>query len=45
MNIKTDYIVIRGSVPGSKKRGIVMTTSQRPTKTQAKKSFEVIELR
>ncbi len=44
-NIKTDYIVIRGSVPGSKKRGIVMTTSQRPTRTQAKKSFEVIELR
>lgn len=44
-NIKTDYIVIRGSVPGSKKRGIVMTTSQRPTRGQVKKSFEVIELR
>jgi large subunit ribosomal protein L3 len=44
-NIKTDYIVLKGSVPGSKKRGIVMTVPQRPTKYQTKKSYEVLELR
>lgn len=44
-NIKTDYIIIKGSIPGAKKRGIVMTTSQRPTRTQVKGSYEVIELR
>jgi len=44
-NIKTDYLILKGSIPGPKKRGIVITTSQRPTKIRSKKSYEVIELR
>ncbi|MGK0232101.1 MAG: large subunit ribosomal protein L3 [Patescibacteria group bacterium] len=44
-NIKNDYIIVRGSVAGPKKRGIVMTVAQRPTKKQAKKNLEVVELR
>lgn len=42
--IKNDYIVLRGSIPGPKKRGIVITHAIRPTKYQAKKKFEVLEL-
>lgn len=44
-NIKTDYIVLKGSVPGPKKRGIVITVPQRPTRYQTKKNYEVIEFR
>jgi large subunit ribosomal protein L3 len=43
--IKTEYIVLRGSIPGPKKRGLVLTSAIRPTKKQSKKKFEVIELR
>ena len=43
--IKTDYIILKGSIPGPQKRGIVITNPIRPTKYQAKKKFEVIELR
>lgn len=42
--IKTDYIILRGSIPGPKKRGIVLTDAIRPTKYQDKKKFEVIDL-
>ena len=44
-NLKTDFIVLRGSVPGVPKRPLLMTAPLRPTKYQAKKKFEVIELR
>ncbi len=44
-DIKTDYIILRGSIPGVKKRPILMTTPLRPTRYQKKKKFEVIELR
>jgi large subunit ribosomal protein L3 len=43
--IKTDYMIIRGSIPGSTKRGLVITHAFRPTKIQSKKKMELIELR
>ena len=43
--IKTEYLVVKGSIPGPKKRGIVITPAIKPTKFQTKKSFEVLELR
>ncbi|MAH49439.1 50S ribosomal protein L3 [Candidatus Pacearchaeota archaeon] len=43
--IKTDYLILRGSIPGPKKRGLVITPAIRATKFQAKKKFEVAELR
>lgn len=43
--IKTDYLILKGSIAGPKKRGIVVTPSLRPTKKQSKKKLEVLELR
>ena len=43
--VKTDYMILKGSIPGPKKRGLVITTAIRPTKSMAKKKFEVLELR
>jgi len=43
--IRTDYLILRGSIPGPKKRGLVITHSFRPSKLQSKKKFEVLELR
>ena len=43
--IKTDYIILKGSIPGPKKRGLMITTALRPTRFMAKKKFEVLELR
>ncbi|MCK5321069.1 50S ribosomal protein L3 [Candidatus Pacearchaeota archaeon] len=43
--IKTDYLILKGSIPGPKKRGLMITTAIRPTRYVAKKKFEVIELR
>lgn len=44
-NIKSDYIIIRGSVQGPEKRQMLLTFPLRKTKKQEKKSFEFIELR
>lgn len=44
-NIKTEYLLLRGSVQGPVKRGLLITTAQRSTKKQQKKSFEVLEIR
>jgi large subunit ribosomal protein L3 len=44
-NIKTEYILVKGSIPGPKKRGLVLTVAQRPSKSTSKKSYEVLELR
>ncbi|PIN94614.1 50S ribosomal protein L3 [Candidatus Pacearchaeota archaeon CG10_big_fil_rev_8_21_14_0_10_30_48] len=44
-NIKTDYIILRGSIQGPSKRQLIITQPLRSTKTQSKKSFEVIEIR
>jgi len=43
--IKNDYLILKGSIPGPKKRGLVITAPMKPNKYQAKKSFEVLELR
>jgi large subunit ribosomal protein L3 len=43
--IKTDYIILTGSVQGPAKRQVVMTAPLRKTKKQDKKSYDLIELR
>ncbi|MFZ5954999.1 MAG: 50S ribosomal protein L3 [Nanoarchaeota archaeon] len=44
-NIKTGYIILKGSVPGPKKRAMIITSPIRPTKSAVKKKFELLELR
>lgn len=44
-DVKTDYILVRGSVPGPAKRQILLTAPFRETKKQTKKSFQLLELR
>ncbi len=43
--IKTDYILVRGSVAGPQKRQLVITPAIRKTKKQGKKNYELLELR
>jgi large subunit ribosomal protein L3 len=43
--IKSDYVIINGSVQGPSKRQMLLTHALRPTKIQKKKNFELIELR
>ena len=43
--IKTDYIILQGSVPGPKKRQLLLTVPLRETKRQIKKNYEFLELR
>ncbi|MDP1729282.1 MAG: 50S ribosomal protein L3 [archaeon] len=44
-NVKTDYLILRGSVQGSQKRPLCITSPLRSDKRQIKKNFELIELR
>lgn len=44
-DIDTDYLIIRGSVQGPAKRQLLVTSPLRETKKQAKKAYELIELR
>jgi len=44
-NVKTDYILVRGSIQGPSKRQLLITAPLRETKKQTKKNFELIELR
>lgn len=44
-DLKTDYLILKGSVQGPAKRQILITYPSRETKKQAKKIFELIELR
>ena len=44
-NIRNDYVLLKGSIPGPKKRGIVITETIRPSKYLKKKKYEVLELR
>ena len=44
-NIKSDYIIVNGSVQGSAKRPLVLTNALRPTRYQLKKDFELVELK
>jgi large subunit ribosomal protein L3 len=43
--IKTDYLILRGSVQGPVKRQLIITHSIRGTKKQSKKNFEFLEIR
>ena len=44
-DIKTDYLVVSGSVMGSAKRQLVLTAPLRKTKKQEKKAYSFVELR
>lgn len=44
-DIKTDYLIVRGSVQGPAKRQILITYPSRETKKQSKRIYELIELR
>ena len=44
-DVKTDYIILRGSVQGPARRQILLTSPLRETKKQLKKNYELIELR
>lgn len=43
--IRTDYVIVRGSVAGPVKRQLILTGALRPTKKQQKKNFEFLEIR
>jgi len=43
-NIKTNYIILKGSVQGPAKRQLVITPSFRPSKLQSKQKLEFIQL-
>ena len=43
-NIKNEYILLQGSVPGTEKRQLLITRVLRPTKFQAKKNYEFLKL-
>lgn len=44
-DVKTDYVIVRGSIQGPAKRQLIMTTPLRETKKQSKKDFELVELK
>jgi large subunit ribosomal protein L3 len=44
-NIKTEFLVISGSLPGPQKRPLLLTAPLRPTKSVSKRKWEFIELR
>jgi len=44
-DVKTDYVVVYGSVQGPSKRQMLITAPFRETKKQLKKNYEFIELR
>jgi large subunit ribosomal protein L3 len=43
-DIKTDYIVVKGSVQGPSKRQLVVTHPLRETKKTKKQNFELVEI-
>ncbi len=44
-DIKTDYVIVHGSVQGPSKRQLVITAPLRETRKQLKKNYELVELR
>ena len=44
-DVKTDYILVRGSIQGPAKRQLIITHPLRTTKKQTKKNYELLELR
>jgi large subunit ribosomal protein L3 len=43
--VRNEYMILKGSIPGPKKRGIVITQPIKPSKYLAKKKLEVLEIR
>jgi large subunit ribosomal protein L3 len=43
--LKKDYMLLKGSIPGPKKRGLIITPSIKPSRIAAKQKFEVLEIR
>jgi len=43
--IKTDYIIVKGSIQGSAKRPLLITAALRETKKTKKKNYELLEIR
>ncbi len=43
-NIRGEYIILQGSVPGPAKRQLLITKTLRPTKSQIKKQYEFVRL-
>ena len=44
-DVKTDYLVVNGSVQGSAKRQLIISSPLRETKKQLKKDYELLRLR
>lgn len=44
-DLKTDYMIVQGSVQGSQKRQLIITFPLRKTKKQSKKDYEVLEIK
>ena len=44
-NVKSDYIIVKGSVQGSVKRQLLVTKPLRETKRTKKKNYELVELK
>jgi len=44
-DVKTDFLIVNGSIQGPSKRQLVATQPLRPTRKQSKKSFEFIDLK
>jgi large subunit ribosomal protein L3 len=43
-DVKTDYVLVRGSIQGPSKRQLVITRALRPSKKQSKKNYEFIRV-
>ncbi|MBU1129016.1 MAG: 50S ribosomal protein L3 [Nanoarchaeota archaeon] len=44
-NIKTNYLIVGGSVQGPAKRQLLVTSPLRPTRKQIKKSYDLVEIK
>jgi large subunit ribosomal protein L3 len=44
-NIKTSYLILKGSIPGPQKRPILMVPAIRPSKKTVKQKYEVLDIR
>jgi large subunit ribosomal protein L3 len=44
-DVRTDYILVNGSIQGPSKRALLITQPLRTTKKQLKKNYELVELR
>jgi large subunit ribosomal protein L3 len=43
-DVKTDYVIVKGSVQGSAKRQLIITSALRETKKTKKRDYEVLEI-